>query len=360
MNHMTGAVGRYEQGPGAAGAAGEGLRRDGCGRVLVLHGRTAWKAAGEAVASGLKSAGVAYSAVPYEGFCTCEDVAAFANKAARHGFDAVLGVGGGKLMDFSKAVAEALDRPVYAVPTVASTCAACAPLSVLYTPEGRQREICHHRQPVRAVWADTGILAAAPARYLAAGIADAFAKSCEYSSMRARVEAGDLSPGLFMGYRLACAIDDALLLRAREAVLENQRGEPGAAFSEAVACVMLFVGEVSCMGGFDGRQNARFRIAHAYNEIIRGAYVPDPRRWLHGEIVAVGILAQLRANGAPAELYGRVKALFADLGVPTTLSMLGMTLSDGELASFAGHLLRHSHTEPEYDDIVRRAVYEGR
>ncbi len=352
-------AGFYVQGENVIPEAGKTLGERQCRDVLILGGRTALGQAEAALLPALRAAGIRYAVQVYGGFCTQADILACASGAAGR-FDTVLGVGGGKVMDYSKAVAAQLGLPVYLIPTAAATCASCAPLSVIYTPEGRQQTIWFHRRAVEGVWADLTVLAHAPVRYLAAGIADAFAKSCEYSSMRASVSCGDLETGMYMGYSMARAVDRTLLSCALPAIAENRAAAPGKAFADAVACALLFTGTVSSTGGFGGRQNARFKIAHGFNEIIRGLYVPDVRRWLHGEIVAVGILAQLRANGVPQAQYDEVLGLFRALGVPTTLGDLGMDTSDAAMRTFCDHLIRHTKTEPAYEAAVREAVLTGR
>jgi len=359
LNQMMSPACRYIQGEGALEEIGPVLRRAGHSKALLLYGKTAFREAGDRVAQSLAAAGIRWTPFEYTGFCTEEDIEAIAIDERCRDCRCVLGLGGGKLMDLSKAVADRMDLPVYLAPTIAATCAACAPLSVIYTGAGTQKTIRFFERTAQCVFADLTVLSRAPGRYLAAGIADAFAKSCEYSSMRPSVACGDLETGMYMGYSMARAVDETLLMNARRALEENERHTPGQAFSDTVAAVILFTGVVSSTGGFGGRQNARFKIAHGYNEIIRGQYVADVRRWLHGEIVAVGILAQLRANGVPPERYDAVRRLFQDMGVPMTLKDLGMDVSPEAVEQFTAHLIRHSHTEAAFIPEVRRAILSG-
>ena len=259
-------------------------------------------------------------------------------------------------MDLSKAVGALARLPVFTLPTIAATCAAFAPLSVIYDETGHQETIRYHEDSVSGVFVDLTVLANAPQRYLAAGIADAFAKYCEYTSMRASVEYGDIDFGRFMGARLAHEGDEVLFCCARQAYEDNQAHRPSTAFSDAVTCLIGVTGVISGFGAYAAKGSARFAIAHGFNEIIRARYVPDPRKYLHGEVVAVGIMAQVRANGIPAQEVQRLEALFQDLNVPTRLSQIGMDYDDAHLKRFTDELLVHSKVESVYHQRVIQAV----
>ena len=89
--------------------------------------------------------------------------------------DCVIAAGGGKCIDAGKGVAFRLGTPVVIVPTLASNDAPCSALSVLYSPEGVSTGVEFYPQSPAFVVVDTGIIAAAPERYLVAGMGDAMA-----------------------------------------------------------------------------------------------------------------------------------------------------------------------------------------
>lgn len=357
---MKTGAGRYLQSPGAAGEVGGELRRLGYRKVGILAGQRAFAAAQSALIPSVEGAGLAWALHLYPGFCTARDVEELCHWARRQEVDCLLGVGGGKLMDLTKALGAQLPLPVFTLPTIAATCAAFAALSVMYDDRGHQESIRYHEDGVAGVFVDLSILAAAPRRYLAAGIADAFAKQCEYSSMCPSLRYREIDFGRYMGYRLAQASDGVLLACGRQAFGDNGSGQVTQAFSDAVSCLMGITGVVSGLGAYAGRGGARFAIAHGFNEIIRGDYVKDPRRFLHGEIVGVGILAQLRANGADPEELRAVEDLFGDLELPLRLKDLDMPLTEGELEGFIRHLTDHCRVEPALHQRVRQAVREIR
>ena len=91
-----------------------------------------------------------------------------AEKAAK-GADFLIGVGGGRVIDTAKIVSYNLDLPFISVPTAASHDGiASARASVSFGTGHSSLEA----QPPVAIVADTGIIASAPHRLLAAGCAD--------------------------------------------------------------------------------------------------------------------------------------------------------------------------------------------
>ena len=359
MIMRTGA-GRYIQGEHAAAFVGRELRRLGYHTVGVVAGKRAFEAAAPSLLPGLEAEGLAYAVSIYPGFCTADDIAAQAQWAKQQKADCLLGAGGGKIMDLTKAAGVLAGLPVFTLPTIAATCAAFAPLSVIYGADGHQETIRYHEDSVSGVFVDLSILAQAPERYLAAGIADAYAKYCEYTSMLPKADYERLDFGRFMGASLAHECDEVLHRCAAEAYRDNCDHRITRALSDAVSCVIAVVGVISGFGAYSARGNARFAIAHAFNEIIRGRYVPDPRKYLHGEIVAVGIMAQLRANGAPREEIERLEALFQSMGVPTRLSQIDMDYDDEQLRVFAEDLIAHAKIDAAHRERVLRAVFAVR
>ncbi len=273
--------------------------------------------------------------------------------------DCLVGIGGGKALDLTKEVGAQLGLHVFTVPTCAATCAAFAPLSVLYDSEGRMLRNHHHPDEVQGVIVDTAVLAAAPARYLASGMADAMAKSCEYSFLRSELRYGDLELSKYLGYRMALVSDEVLLRIGRQALEDNRNAQVTDALEDAVFCTIASTGIISGMGGFVRPGGSRFAVAHSFNEILRGTYV-DTRAWLHGELVGVGILAQHYTNGSPEEHIRHIERFYRDLSLPVCLSDLGLTLDDQAFSVFTEEIVRQSKVPEAQAGRVRLAVAKVR
>src|SRR5690625_5751226 len=86
-----------------------------------------------------------------------------------------MGVGGGKTLDTSKAIADILEVSVIIVPSTASTDAPTSALSVIYNDEGIFESYQFYDKNPDLVLVDTSVVAGAPARLFSSGIADAMA-----------------------------------------------------------------------------------------------------------------------------------------------------------------------------------------
>ena len=104
--------------------------------------------------------------------------------------DMVFGVGGGKALDTVKCLCITDDKPVFTFPTIASNCAACTSVSIMYNEDGTFLKPHFFIRPAMHAFIDTEIIAKAPYQYLWAGIGDTYAKYYEatISSRNERLE----------------------------------------------------------------------------------------------------------------------------------------------------------------------------
>ena len=76
----------------------------------------------------------------YDGSASFEDMQRIADEYGE-GVDVVLGVGGGRVIDTAKGVAQNLNVEYMTVPTVIATCAPYAPVAAVYHPDHTFREV---------------------------------------------------------------------------------------------------------------------------------------------------------------------------------------------------------------------------
>ena len=120
-------------------------------------------------------AGCSYESLCYGGESSLEGAGELAEVVRSHDCNVIVGVGGGKILDTVKLVADLVDRPRIIAPTSASNDAPAADWAAIYTPEGEHIRGQRTRRSTELVLVDSEIIAKAPARLFSAGIGDALA-----------------------------------------------------------------------------------------------------------------------------------------------------------------------------------------
>jgi glycerol dehydrogenase len=122
-----------------------------------------------------KKAEIEYEIFEFAGECSREEIDRAKKAAQNFAAKAVVGAGGGKVLDTSRAVAAELDLPAINCPTAASSDAPCSALSVVYSEDGAVERYLFYKRNPDLVLVDTTVIAKAPPRLLTAGMGDALA-----------------------------------------------------------------------------------------------------------------------------------------------------------------------------------------
>ena len=318
--------GRYVQAPNAILTCGEEVKRLGC-FPLIVGDDTTIALTREMLGKGLVGKCEQYEIVVHNGSCCDEKAQELAGRAKALGCDVIVGVGGGVLMDFAKLCAHFAALPVINIPTSSATCAAYAPLSVRYTPEGRTVGTKHYAREVDAVIVDTALLAAQPIRLLLAGVFDALAKFVE---IKQRYHVGEEAPlGLDYAYALATHSYDVLMRRTAPCVEAMKRGEITQDVEQVIFTTIAATGVISGIA----RGANQCALAHKFYENSRYLYFKESRAFLHGEIVGVGLLLQNHFNGEVQE-NERLLALMSAYGMPHSVPSLGIPCDEESLEKY--------------------------
>ena len=323
-------------------------------KALVISGKKAMEAVEEQnFRKRLKDAEVSFREELYEGYPTKEQLEYFANLARKEERGVIVGIGGGKIMDLSKAVANQAGLPVLLIPTIAATCAAFSPLSVLYTEEGKYDRAIHFEREVDAVLVDENIMLRQRTRYLAAGMVDAMAKYIEISHGERSLKRGTVPLQKYLAYQMAEELFIVLEEEGAEACRElREAGENnrqalskeemklGSALQDCVFCNIALTGIVS--GMMQGRGQAA--LGHVLYNLLRTNFTEETRGFLHGEIVGVGLRLQALYN-QNEDLEERVTKFMKERGMPITLQELGIPNQPEAKDSILLALLRNSLVE---------------
>lgn len=318
--------GRYIQAPDAILSCGEEVLRLGH-YPLILGDDTTLALTRDLLAQSFAGKCEKYEMLIWNGPCCDEAAKDFAAKALSLGCDVIVGVGGGVLMDLAKLCAHFAALPVINIPTSSATCAAYAPLSVRYTPEGRTVGSMHYEREVDAVIADTALLAKQPIRLLLSGVFDALAKFLE---IKQRYREGQEVPlGLDYAYAMAAHSYEVLMARTPACIEAMKRGEITYDVEQVIFTAIAATGTISGIA----RGSNQCALAHKFYENSRYLYFEQSKPYLHGEIVGVGLLLQNHFNGELAE-NDRLLALMRAYDMPYSVPSLGVPCDEESLEKY--------------------------
>jgi glycerol dehydrogenase len=310
---------RYIQGPGVVDRIGRYLTLVNVRRVAILISDRGRASEGPRMLSSLESENMEAVLCRFGGETSLEEIEL--HQAELDGrVDCLMAVGGGKCVDAGKSIAFRLGIPVVIVPTLASNDAPCSAASVLYLPSGVYSHFESVPQSPALVVVDTGIVAAAPERYLAAGMGDAMATWYE-------AQACLKNPN---GINILSA-RPTLASRAIGEICAHTLFEHGVAAASAVrdrnvdAPLEAVVEANTLLSGL-GFESGGVAVAHGVAQTCTS--LPGiHERYHHGEMVAIGTLVQLALEERRDET-ARVARFFAHVGLPAHLGQLSVDTSD--------------------------------
>ncbi|MGJ7045206.1 iron-containing alcohol dehydrogenase family protein [Thermoanaerobacterium thermosulfurigenes] len=313
-------AGRYIQVQNALDFIGKEILRLGK-RAYIIGGKTALEISLEKIRKSIEKEGINYKINIFKGFCSMNQINWLSEEARKFDADVIVGVGGGKAIDTAKAVSNLLDKRIITVPTSAATCASYAVLSVLYSDEGNPLNNMYHNHEMDAVIVDTELITKrCPARMLASGIGDAMAKYPEiYYSLffDQNWEKSILSE---IALRIAKQNWDEYMKIGKKAVedVEKKLITPEV---ENVICMNIALTGLTSSLASGGKQLA---IAHSFYDAICRYFKQQQTEFLHGELVSLGLLIQMKFNGCSEEDIKNYKEFIKSIKLPTSLSDIGL------------------------------------
>ncbi len=323
-------------------------------QVMIITSPRAWQATEAAIEASFATHDIHYQRFFLQGECTRATITAFSAQAKALGVKLVIGIGGGKVLDTAKGIAEASGQlPLITVPTIAATCAAWSPISVLYTEAGGHLNSMPLQRTPEWVLVDSQVIANTPVRYLKAGIVDALAKWYEFEPY---LRQDDSSLALVLKAQAAKLALDIFEHSAEEAIAANQRHQATPAFSKVVDAVIALAGMANSMRD----DVTRIGVAHALHNSM--TYHPELHAFLHGELVGFGLVVQsylddtLPGNREQARLL----ALLTTFSTPLTLRQLGVEAEGAELTQKIKHIAEGVKIAPAIAARLPFALNTGR
>ena len=290
-------------------------------KVAIIGGEKALAAAKDKILRAMEGTGLEVVGVFwYGGEASMENIEMLRPKAAEA--DMLFAVGGGKAIDTCKVLAHSMGRPFFTFPTIASTCAACTSLGIVYHPDGSLREYSFSKIPPNHIFIDTEIIANAPVRYLWAGMGDTMAKhyECTISSRNDTPAHSDA-----MGIALSTMCAAPIVRWGRKAMEDCEAHQVTMELTEIILAIIVSTGFVSNFVQVDYTTG----MAHAMYNGFTILPSTEANHHLHGEVVSYGILVMLTADKQYAE-RDKIFAFNKSIGLPTRLSDIEITPAQWE------------------------------
>lgn len=325
-------------------------------RGVVLHGEKSWQAAKPYFPS---LPGFDLTFIQYRGECTEAEIKRIKEALIRHDADFIIGIGGGKVLDIAKASGNASHKEVLLIPTLAATCAAWTPLSVIYSEKGEFLTYIIHPKSTWITLVEPRIILHSPTQYLRSGIGDTLAKWYEAEILTRHLPEHPVP--LQHALRAAAACRDVLIEDGAHALYAMETGQLTSAFLRVIETIIVSGGMV---GGF-GDEFGRIAAAHS---IHNGLTVSEKTHHLtHGEKVAFGILVQLALEKNEEEIR-RLVPFYQQVNLPISLHDLGLSPDEEEILDAIAdralapqesiHLLPYSFTRKDIIEAMRHTIHK--
>ena len=293
----------------------------GIHRALIVTGVKSWQ---EAHTFWPDMTDVQTDVYTYGGECSFSEVDKVA--AMMTDYDAIIGVGGGKVIDLAKAVANEVHKQVIAIPTIASNCAPWTPLSVLYDDTGAFVRYDIYPVATSLLLVDPVLLLKTPRDYFIAGIGDTLAKWYEADVQLGKID--DKTVPMMISYEAARQCKELLLQHSEAALQAVDANTVNAAFIYVIETMFMYAGMVGGYGDHYGRTAGAHSIHNALTTLEAS------HAQLHGVKVAYGICVQLLLEGREDEIDA-LKPFYDTLHLPQSLAALQIEATDEELYEVA-------------------------
>ena len=290
-------------------------------KAVIIGGKRALAAAADLIKEAVKGSNISITGVfEYGGEASREHIDELNSHQEVVDADMIFACGGGKAIDTCKVLAQESKRPFFTFPTIASTCASCTSLGIIYHPDGSLREYSFQEKPSEWIFINTQVIANAPEKYLWAGIGDTMAKFYECTTS---ARGDELDHSTSMGVQISNLCAKPLVKYGVKALEECRTHTPGKALEEVILGIIVSTGFVSNLVGIDLNTG----LAHACYNGFTVCKSTEEHGHLHGEIVAYCILILLKVDHQEEE-FKKIYEFSKNMGFPVKLADIHATLDD--------------------------------
>lgn len=318
-------------------------------KVLFVCGENGYRVAFEKIRKALDETDIEYEVKQFHGTPCFENADVFAQYAKDNGFDILCGVGGGVIADTVKLAAQNADTALVQIPTSSATCASVTPLSVMFDKDTHAylgSFLCE--KEADAVIVDMDIMIEQPARLFWAGVIDAMAKKIEITHYMGCPK-DEIPFGLNMAYALAEQVYDFYVDNYDElsnAILTNT-------ITKKIELAVFYAVAVPGIVSGLSKGSKQTALAHHFYEEARTCFYPETKEFLHGELVGVGLIAQLQYTHHD---YTAMALRLKDMKLPTCFSELNIPPTKENASVFAKRLCASKAVNDQSEAAMQKVM----
>jgi glycerol-1-phosphate dehydrogenase [NAD(P)+] len=272
--------------------------------ALLVADRITFEVAGKRAVENLRDSRVEVKEEFVE-TANLECISNLSETTKRHGYEVLIGVGGGTVIDIVKMSSTRAGRPFISVPTVASHDGIASSVASL---KGLDRPYSVKAQSPIAVIADSKIIRHSPYRFTASGCGDVLSKNVSVRDWRL---ANEVKKEYYGAYAASLALMSANLVMERAEEIRERTEEGIRTLLEAlVSCGVA----MSIAGSSRPCSGSEHLFCHALDMIA-------PKPALHGEQCGVGTIMMAKLHDLN---WKKIRDTLKLIGGPTTAAELNI------------------------------------
>lgn len=340
---------KYIQGLNVLLDAGKYIKHLG-NRFLIIIEPMFESSYGLLIEDSLKKRKKEVSTLKYSGEITERKLVELLNESSQVSPEVILVMGGGKLIDIGKYIANSLSAKLVICPSLASTDAPTSAMSIVYNDRSEFEKIILYSKNPDIVLVDSHLIGKSPLRFFIAGMGDALSTYFEGEANKKIGHNNYVLNGLYMfsgtlsGYAIAKECYNVIISKGVEAVNSLRQGIVDESVEDVIEGNTLLSGL--------GFENTGCSIAHAIGNAI--TVLDTGEKMLHGERVAFGVICQLLNDRVDLMIFEDVLKFMKSVGLPLTLEDMNISKEEVNLISEAA--LKEDSVKVSFEKLTKEKI----